>query len=45
MTWAYENARAKLIGNRIEPMWHNHEVSIEIIGNIYENPGLLTGVA
>ena len=39
--WAYMNARSKLIGEMTEPMWKNHEVSIEVIGNIYENPELL----
>ena len=41
MTWAYMNARSKLVENMVEPMWRNHEVSLEVIGNIYENPELL----
>ncbi len=44
MTWAFSNARSKLMGNMAEPMWRNHEIALEVIGNIYENPELLKEV-
>jgi hypothetical protein len=35
------NARTRLIDERFEPIPLNHELTVEIIGNIYENKDLL----
>lgn len=36
-----ENVRTKMTGCMIEPIARNHQVTHEIIGNIYKNPDLL----
>ncbi len=40
-----DNARARLIDSREEPMPRNHTITVEVVGNIYEHPELLTGGA
>jgi len=39
--WIGKNARVRMFKERIEPIFRNHEITFEVIGNIYENPNLL----
>ncbi len=38
------NPRTKLIDSMEEPMPRNHEITVEVIGNIYQDAHLLNGI-